>query len=58
MIALDIVNDQQFQVMVNFAEMKLVHNLEEEHEVRLIFNSFGLCNLFNGKYFHFFSPAT
>lgn len=31
MIALDIVNERQFQAMVNFAEMKLSYDLEEEH---------------------------
>lgn len=38
MIALDIVNEKQFQEMANFAEMKLTGDLKEEHNVR--FNSF------------------
>lgn len=35
MIALDIVNEQQFKKMVTFAELKLVNNSEEEHNVSL-----------------------
>lgn len=36
MIAMDIVNEQQIQAMANFAESRLAHNLEEEHNVRAI----------------------
>lgn len=40
MIALDIVTEQQFKAMAELAELRLVNNLEEEHNVCL--NSFQL----------------
>lgn len=50
MIALDIVNEQQFQAMANFAETRLAHNLEEElnvHLISLITICFLTKNIFN-----------
>lgn len=42
MIALDIVNEQQFKAMADLAELRLVSNLEEEHNVLiLIVRKFG-----------------
>lgn len=36
MVALEIVNEQQFKAMADLAELRLVNNLEEEHNVCLI----------------------
>lgn len=38
MIAYDICTIKQIEVMANFAETKLAHNLEEEHNVNTFFN--------------------